>query len=97
MQHSRRWHSAELSCLNPFPSGADTGHRVRPTLPGLRPCRRQAISLATAKSTFSCRDRNRVCSPQPKKTASKKAKTPTPIKTAQTAAKKKTAKKQAAG
>lgn len=35
MQQSRRWRSSELTCLNPFPSGADTGHRVRPTPPDL--------------------------------------------------------------
>jgi hypothetical protein len=35
MQQPWRWHSSELTCLNPFPSGADTGHRVRPTLPAL--------------------------------------------------------------
>jgi hypothetical protein len=35
MQQSRRWHSSELTCLNPFPSGADTGHRVRLMPPDL--------------------------------------------------------------
>jgi hypothetical protein len=72
MQQSRRWHSSELTCLNPFPSGADTGHRVRSTPPDLSTRPRRAISLAKASSTFLQR-RNCLCTPTTEECSQQKA------------------------
>ena len=80
MQQPWRWHSSELTCLNPFPSGADTGHRVRPTLPGLStppkegdlPREGEFDFLAEAETAFAptteeCSQKRKVKTPMPAK------------------------------
>jgi hypothetical protein len=97
MQQSRRWHSSELTCLNPFPSGADTGHRVRPMPPDLStppkegnlPREGEFDFLAEAETAFAPTTEER-------SQQKRKVKTPMPIKAASKPAPKKTAAKKKA-
>ena len=80
-----------LSTIDGLPDDKLTGFALRLVLTAHTPIPRESEIdfLTEAEAAFA--------PPQPKKTASKKTKTPTPIKAAQkTAAKKKTAKKQVA-
>jgi ParB family chromosome partitioning protein len=80
-----------LSTIDGLPDDKLTGFALRLVLTGHTPIPRESEIdfLTEAETVFA--------PPQPKKTATKKAKTPTPTKAAQkTAAKKTTAKKQVA-